>query len=72
LLWASLFHFHGYRDVTISEVADHRKEMAARLNLGYPALHPRELAESYKKAEAEDDVTWGFDVVVDCSGKCFV
>jgi len=62
LLWASLFHFHGYRDVTISEVADHRKEMAARLNLGYP----------YKKAEAEDDVTWGFDVVVDCSGKCFV
>ncbi|XP_066931972.1 uncharacterized protein [Clytia hemisphaerica] len=68
LLWASLFHFHGYRDVTISEINDQRKEMAARLNLGYPARHPKDIGDDYKAAETNGDLTWGFDVIVDCSG----
>ena len=68
LLWASLFHFHGYRDVTISEIAEHRKEMAARLNLGYRAVHPKDLGAEYNSAQENGDLIWGFDVVVDCSG----
>ena len=71
MLWASLFHFHGYRDVTISEINDQRKEMAARLNLGYPARHPKDIGDDYKAAEANGDLTWGFDVIVDCSGGFF-
>lgn len=69
LLWASLFHFHGYRDVTISEIAEHRKEMAARLNLGYPSVHPKTLSEEYEKACENKDETWGFDVIIDCTGR---
>ena len=66
LLWASLFHFHGFRDVTISEISEHRKEMASRMNLGYECVHPKEL--SRRAAEAEKDETYGFDVIIDCTG----
>jgi len=68
LLWASLFHYHGFRDVTISEISEHRKEMAARLSLGFSAVHPNTLQEQSEKAKAENDETWGFDVIVDCTG----
>ena len=72
LLWVSLFHYHGFRDVTISEIAEHRKEMAARLNLGFEALHPKDLAERYDAAMKAGDETWGFDVIVDCTGTYIV
>ena len=68
LLWVSLFHYQRFRDVSISEVAEHRKEMAARLNLGFEALHPKDLAERYDAAMKAGDETWGFDVIVDCTG----
>eukprot|EP00794_Sanderia_malayensis_P012179 gene12179-13436_t len=68
LLWASLFHFHGYRDVTISEPTDHRKQMASRMNLDYKCLHPDELAKEYENAKAVGDETYGFDLIVDCTG----
>ena len=68
LLWASVFHYHGYREVTISEPNPHRKEMAARLGLGYKVYRPREITAMAEKARECDDETWGFDLIVDCTG----
>jgi len=68
ILWASLFHYHGYRDVTISEISEHRKEMAGRLDLGFPSVHPKELGDQYEEAQKNGDEIWGFDVIVDCTG----
>ena len=68
LLWASLFHFHGYRDVIISEVVEHRKLMASRLDLGFPAVKPSEINKEMKEAQEAGDETWGFDLIVDCTG----
>ena len=42
--------------------------MAARLNLGYRAVHPKDLGAEYNSAQENGDLIWGFDVVVDCSG----
>lgn len=71
ILWASLFHYHGYRDVTISEISEHRKEMAGRLNLGFPSIHPAILSAQYEESVKKGDETWGFDAIVDCTGKTF-
>ena len=35
LLWTSLLHYHGYRDVTVSEVAEGRKQLATNLGFDY-------------------------------------
>eukprot|EP00111_Clytia_hemisphaerica_P009375 TCONS_00027510-protein len=69
LLWASLFHFHGYRDVTITEVIDHRKLMASRLDLGFPALKPGDVNREMREAEEHGNEAWGFDLIVDCTGQ---
>ena len=69
LLWASLFHFHGYRDVTITEVVEHRKLMASRLDLGFPAVKPGEVNREMMAAQDRGDETWGFDLIVDCTGE---
>ena len=69
LLWASMFHYHGYRDVTISEVSENRKAMAATLDLGFSVKHPNDVNEQCEKAVEEKDETWGFDVIIDCTGK---
>lgn len=45
--------------------------MAARLNLGYRAVHPKDLGAEYNAAQENGDLIWGFDVVVDCSGMRF-
>lgn len=63
-----MFHYHGYRDVTISEIFDSRKEMAERLDLGFKPLHPKVLSEQYAHAQETGDDRWGFDVIVDCTG----
>ena len=63
-----MFHFHGYREVTLSEPSPHRKEMASRLDLGYKVLHPKEIAASADEAQKQGDETWGYDVIVDCTG----
>jgi len=68
LLWASLFHFHGYREVVITEISEHRKAMASRMNLGYQCMHPNEISKEAQEAEANNDETYGFDVIVDCTG----
>eukprot|EP00794_Sanderia_malayensis_P012180 gene12180-13437_t len=68
LLWASMFHYHGYREVTITEPTEARREMAAKLHMGYRCIRPREMKEEAVVAIANQDETWGFDVVVDCTG----
>ena len=68
LLWASLFHYRGFRDVTLSEISEHRIKRAAKLDLGYPSVHPNSLKSDYEDALKNGDETWGYDVVVDCTG----
>ncbi len=68
LLWASLFHFHGYRDVTLSEPTEHRRQMCTRMNLQYSCVHPNDLAKEYESAQQNGDETYGFDVIIDCTG----
>ena len=68
LLWASLFHFHGYRDVTITETAEARRIVAANMHMNYKCVKPKVVrAEAEKAAEAKDE-TWGFDLIIDCTG----
>jgi len=54
--------------VTITEISEHRKEMASRLNLDFPAVHPREITKEMKEAEEAGNESWGFDLIVDCTG----
>lgn len=68
MLWASLFHFHGYRDVTITESSEHRRNIALNLPTGYNCVKPRVIRESAEIAAKENDPTWGFDVIIDCTG----
>ncbi|XP_065062957.1 uncharacterized protein LOC135689600 [Rhopilema esculentum] len=68
LQWASLFHFHGYRDVTITETAEARREMAANMHIGYRCVKPKVVRAEADLAEKNCDETWGFDVIIDCTG----
>lgn len=68
LLWTCLLHFHGYLDVSITEVSEHRKEMASRLDLGFPVLHPDEIENEKKIAEESGNDCWGFDLIIYCTG----
>ena len=61
LLWASLFHIKGYRDVVITEPQPGRAQIASRLCertlVGYRVQKPDELAAIER-----------FDVIVECCG----
>lgn len=46
MLWASLLHYKGYRNVTISEPADPRRANLAKLELNFEVLRPTELNDS--------------------------
>ncbi|XP_050398435.1 uncharacterized protein LOC126816202 [Patella vulgata] len=65
LLWGSMLHHRGFRNVTMVEVADGRRQLAKDAGLGFDVLHPSALEESFKGKEASED---GFDIVVDCTG----
>ena len=68
LLWACLLHFHGHRNVTISEVSEHRRNLASGLGTSYQVVHPDVLVNKSKEAKLAGDDNWGFDAVVDCTG----
>lgn len=68
LLWSSLLHFHGCRDISLSEISEKRRDIVVNLNLGIKVSHPNTLMEDYRKACSGNDEDWGFDVIVDCSG----
>lgn len=63
-----MFHFHGYRNVTITETAENRRDIAANLCMGYKCVKPKVIREEAEKAEDSNDLTWGFDVIIDCTG----
>jgi len=64
-LWACMFHHHGFRDVTVSEPAQGRRDIVENLETGFSVLSPDEMAA---KEEGVDHEQNGFDVVVECSG----
>lgn len=65
LLWASLFHFRGYRDITIMELSEERRKIAENLQLGYKVCHPDEIKSRMDAGRPDVD---GFDLIVDCTG----
>ncbi|XP_068239023.1 D-altritol 5-dehydrogenase-like [Palaemon carinicauda] len=65
LLWASLFHHHGYYDVTITEISEGRRKLAMGLNLGYQVHHPDDVQ---RKFAGVDTGLEGYDIIVDCTG----
>lgn len=38
------------------------------MNLGYHCMHPNEISKQAEEAEIAQDETYGFDVIVDCTG----
>jgi len=64
-LWATILHYHGARDVTISEPSQGRRDITARLGTNYLITTPAELSSL---EEARHSETQGFDVVIECSG----
>lgn len=68
LLWVCLLHFHGYRNVTISEVPEQRRSLASGLDTGYQVVYPEVLVHNSKEAKLSGDSSWGFDAVIDCTG----
>ena len=65
LLWSCLFHHHGYRDVTITELSPDRRAIADGLGLGFTICHPDQIQEKYRNCNAGLE---GFDVIVDATG----
>ena len=45
--------------------------MASRLDLGFPAVKPGQVNQEMLAAQEEGDETWGFDLIVDCTGMIF-
>ena len=68
LQWACVFHFHGYRDVTITETTEARREMASKLHIGYRCVKPKVIRAEAEKAAMDGDETFGFDLIIDCTG----
>ena len=65
LLWSCLLHHRGYRDISVSEPNEDRRQMAENLGLGIKVIHPAELANRFA---GKDAAVEGYDLVVDCSG----
>ncbi|CAH1795547.1 unnamed protein product [Owenia fusiformis] len=53
LLWSSLLHHKGYRNITISEPTDGRRKLAENLGLGLKVLTPDALAAEYKEVDSD-------------------
>ncbi|XP_077970549.1 uncharacterized protein LOC120328946 [Styela clava] len=66
-MFACLFHVNGYKDVTICEPHEVRRNICSGLRLGYEITHPDELD---KMMSSKDEDTHGFDVIFDCTGNC--
>jgi len=64
-LWVTMFHYHGFRDVTVSEPADGRRNITKRLETGFNMVIPKDLAAQEEGTDAEQ---FGFDVIIECSG----
>jgi len=56
-LWVSMFHHHGFRNVTVSEPAKGRREITNKLDTGFSVVDPSDVSP-----------VPGFDLIVDCAG----
>ena len=68
LLFACVAHFKGYRRVILTEVAEQRRAIASAMKLGFNIVHPESLEILYKRGIRNNDVNWGFDAIIDCTG----
>ena len=68
LLWASLLHFKGFRNISVSEISEKRRNMASSLNLGLKVCLPDYLVSQQRESLKSDNSDWGFDVIIDCTG----
>lgn len=68
LLFASIFHYRGYRRVTLTEISEQRRALASGLKLGFNIVHPDSLEVLYKRSIIKNTSTWGFDLIIDCTG----
>jgi len=68
LLWSSLLHFKGFRNIVVSEISEKRRNMAGSLNLGLKIALPDYLVGQEREAVRNGDDDWGFDVIIDCTG----
>ena len=68
LLWSSLLHHHGCRDISVSEISEKRRAIVSNLQLNIKAYHPDSLADKCREAARDSNEDWGFDVIIDCTG----
>jgi len=68
LLWSSLLHFKGYRDISVSEISEKRRIMANNLGLSLKVVHPENFTDQCREAKRNNNENWGFDVIIDCTG----
>ena len=68
LLWSSLLHFHGCRDINLSEISEKRRAIVSNLQLAIKAHHPDSLLDKHREAVRENNEDWGFDIIIDCTG----
>lgn len=68
LLWTSLLHFNGCRDISVSELSEERRSVVSNLQLCADVYHPDVLEEKGREAVRENNEDWGFDIIVDCTG----
>ncbi|CAH1781468.1 unnamed protein product, partial [Owenia fusiformis] len=66
LLKASMLHYKGFRDITICEPIECRREIAKNLQLsGLQVMKPSEVIEKFKGLETS---LVGYDLIFDCTG----
>lgn len=63
--WATLAHYNGYRDITLTQRSKPRREFVKNLHLGFKVYDPDELKKEIAKIDLN---TQGFELIVDTSG----
>ncbi|GLV36916.1 Sorbitol dehydrogenase 1 [Carabus blaptoides fortunei] len=64
-LFISLLHVQGHKNVTVSEMNKERLHLTERLKTGYDLITPDTLME-----RQQNDSSYLFDLIIDCSGNC--
>ncbi len=65
VLFAELLHFHGFRDVTITQRSEQRQKIAKNLGRGYNVCHPDVIRA---ELEGKDKSYEGYDMIIDMCG----
>ncbi|CAH1799928.1 unnamed protein product [Owenia fusiformis] len=65
LLFITLFHHRGFRNISACEVSATRRKVVEDLDLGIKVYTPDELLAEYPEKES---AIRGFDIVADCTG----